>query len=98
TVQDYEIGGAGAIEALYVTRGLWRALSGGERSLPGAMLVALGPDAAIVADEALSLLAPREEVKRERPGGRFRRAAAPSPAQADAGAASRERPPLSGSG
>lgn len=61
TVQDYEIGRQGEIEALYASQSLWRTLAGGELCVPGQMVIALGRDAAIVADEVLSLFQPKEE-------------------------------------
>jgi len=58
-VRDYEIGQGGAITRLYVGEGGWRFLTGSEREIPAASLLALGRDAVIVTEEALD--APRQE-------------------------------------
>jgi len=58
-VRDYEIGQGGAITHLYVGEGGWRFLTGSEREIPAASLLALGRDAVIVTEEALD--APRQE-------------------------------------
>lgn len=66
TVQDYEIGEGGRIEQLYVSQNIWKALSGGELKVPGEMLIALGKDAAIVADDLLEHAKPAREPEPKR--------------------------------
>ncbi len=66
TVVDYEIGERGSIDQLYVSQNLWKAIAGGDLSVPGEMLIALGRDAAIVADELLEHVKPARESKPRR--------------------------------
>lgn len=56
TVRDYEIRGNGAIESVCVTNGLWRSLSGQEGIIPAELIIAIGFDAVIVNEEALTLV------------------------------------------
>ena len=65
TIADYDIGEDGTIEQVLVTQSLWKALSGTELRVPGEMLMALGKDAAIVADDVLTLVPKSEESKPE---------------------------------
>lgn len=61
TVRDYEIDSSGAISTLYVTEGVWRALSGQEHEVPGNALMALGKDAVIVTEETLARLVDKRQ-------------------------------------
>lgn len=66
TVRDYEIDPTGAISYLYVTDGVWRALSGREHKVPGSALLALGRDAVIVTEETLMRVVKERENTNER--------------------------------
>jgi len=61
TVRDFQLDQTGVISFLYVTGGLWRALSGREARVPASELMALGKDAVIATEEALDRLARERE-------------------------------------
>ena len=61
TVRDFQLDQNGVISFLYVTGGLWRALSGKEARVPAGDLLALGKDAVIVTEETLDRLARQRE-------------------------------------
>lgn len=56
-VRDVEVAQDGAISSVYIVRGFWQSLAGGELALPGESLVALGKDALVVGDMALLIAA-----------------------------------------
>ena len=93
TVQDYEIGRQGEIEALYLSQSVWRTLAGGEVCIPGQMVIALGRDAAIVADEALSLRPSKQEQRETAAGPSARLPLLRRGAAAGEGAAISGQPP-----
>lgn len=78
SVRDFEIGASGTVKSLYVSQGVWNAVTGHEVAIVGELLIALGRDAVVVADEAFKLVAGRrQEIETDKePGGTSRRAAA----------------------
>ena len=74
TVRDFEIAGNGAVEALYVARHGMPSLFGKTPAIPGEFIIALGKDAVLVANEAMSLVSPPEKPVAPSAGGAGERA------------------------
>jgi len=58
-VRDFEISGQGAVEAIYVSKGIFPSMLRRHPSVPGALIVALGKDAVVVAEKAVEHMKPK---------------------------------------
>lgn len=67
SVQDFEVDDEGQINHLYVTRSFWNSISGTQLVVPKEMLVTMGPDALIVAEEVLALTRPKDSRAADEP-------------------------------